>query len=230
MTSLPIRHSRGTTLQVCILGYNSLVNSYLADRLRSDKLILCVGLQDLIDNPPAQEVPLVFLLDLSDLAIPFSRCVRTLQAKFPGGKQLVLLPEVSADQIPGFLELGIGGFLEYDDVQNHLITAIKEIATGDTWLSPSLGDRMRGALKQFARREVGERSRLTMREFDIVQLARCRLSNKEIASILGIRESTVKFHLANIFNKLNISTRDELSVPGRSNEALAGFLAGIPQD
>lgn len=203
---------------------------YLTDRLRHERIVI-VEFKHLIENPPPQEIPIVFLFDLSNLAISLSRSVRALQEKFPGGKQMVLLQKVSADQISGLLELGVGGFLEYEDVSNHLLTAIREIATGDSWLSPTLSERMRGAWKQFARREAaGERSRLTMREFDIVQLARCRLSNKEIAAILGIRQSTVKFHLANIFNKLNISSRDELSPPVPPDEALASFLTAAPPD
>jgi len=227
MVTTPSRPRRGIPIYVCIIGHNSLAKAYLADRLTPDKFTV-IGLQELMQDSLPPEASLVFLFDLSDLAIPLSRCVRALQEKFATAKQVVLLEKMSDDQISGFLELGIGGFLEYNDVESYLTTAIKEIAAGDTWLSPSLGERMRGALKQFARRDTGERSRLTIREFDIVQLARCRLSNKEIASILGIRQSTVKFHLANIFNKLNISTRDDLLPPSRPDEALATFLAEIP--
>lgn len=51
---------------------------------------------------------------------------------------------------------------------------------------------------------------MTAREAQILELARQRLSNKEIAIKLNIEVSTVKFHLSNIFSKLQIASRSEL--------------------
>lgn len=55
-------------------------------------------------------------------------------------------------------------------------------------------------------RELG----LTEREAEIARLARNRMSNGEIAEELCIAESTVKKHMSHIFEKLNISAREEL--------------------
>jgi ATP/maltotriose-dependent transcriptional regulator MalT len=50
---------------------------------------------------------------------------------------------------------------------------------------------------------------LTMREHDVLALVADGLSNREIAHDLAISEHTVKFHLASIFGKLDVSTRTE---------------------
>jgi DNA-binding NarL/FixJ family response regulator len=49
-------------------------------------------------------------------------------------------------------------------------------------------------------------------------LVKCRLSNKEIGEMLNIRESTVKFHLSNIFSKLGVNRRSELQDRGQLSE------------
>jgi DNA-binding NarL/FixJ family response regulator len=51
---------------------------------------------------------------------------------------------------------------------------------------------------------------LTAREEEILHFTQQRLSNKEIASLLNIEVSTVKFHLSNIFSKLQIASRSDL--------------------
>jgi LuxR family maltose regulon positive regulatory protein len=51
---------------------------------------------------------------------------------------------------------------------------------------------------------------ITKRESQIIELVKRRLSNKEIGTILNIQESTVKFHLSNIFSKLQVNRRSEL--------------------
>jgi ATP/maltotriose-dependent transcriptional regulator MalT len=48
---------------------------------------------------------------------------------------------------------------------------------------------------------------LTARERDVLEIASRGLSNREVASELGISEHTVKFHLAAIYGKLGVSTR-----------------------
>ena len=52
---------------------------------------------------------------------------------------------------------------------------------------------------------------LTPREREVMEFLLRRLSNKEIAEILGISERTVKFHVGNILNKLHVNSRQELS-------------------
>jgi DNA-binding CsgD family transcriptional regulator len=53
---------------------------------------------------------------------------------------------------------------------------------------------------------------LTSREKDVLGLLLRRLSNKEIASILGITDRTVKFHVGNLLNKLQVRSRHELAL------------------
>jgi DNA-binding CsgD family transcriptional regulator len=61
-----------------------------------------------------------------------------------------------------------------------------------------------------ARHASGSGDALTDREHEVLHLLERRLSNKEIASILRITERTVKFHVGNILDKLNLRSRQQV--------------------
>jgi DNA-binding NarL/FixJ family response regulator len=52
-----------------------------------------------------------------------------------------------------------------------------------------------------------------------------RLSNKEIGEVLNIQESTVKFHLSNIFSKLQVKKRSDLHGKGQLSEVWRKLIA-----
>ena len=61
---------------------------------------------------------------------------------------------------------------------------------------------------------------LTGREREIAQLVAARKSNKEIGQALGISSRTVSTHLSNVFAKLGVTSRGELTDRVRSDESL----------
>jgi DNA-binding NarL/FixJ family response regulator len=60
-------------------------------------------------------------------------------------------------------------------------------------------------------RLVGETKVLTKREFEILRLTAEGHSNSELAKMLWVTEQTIKFHLSNIYRKLDVSNRTEAS-------------------
>lgn len=214
-----------STIHACIVGYNCLVNLYLAERVRKDPDLRCMSFQDLLRPPSEIPASIIFVLDLTEIPVPVSKIIQTLGKRFPGGKFLAMTKKtVPVDEIRGFFQLGIDGLLEYEDVESYLVPAIKQISAGGMWHSPNVEMNVLRSIKQFARRNGAG---LTFRELDIVQLVRQKLSNKEIANLLEVEESTVKFHLGNIFCKLNIGTRDELSVKNAKAQDILRFLSGV---
>ncbi|MFC1930232.1 response regulator transcription factor [Chloroflexota bacterium] len=104
-----------------------------------------------------------------------------------------------------------------------MIQSVRGVVAGEMVLSPPIGQRL---LKQAARYPIrsvplqaGEK--LSPRELEVIKLAARGMSNKSIATDLGLTVRTVKGHLANIFSKLNVGSRTEVVIAGLR----AGFLS-----
>jgi DNA-binding NarL/FixJ family response regulator len=74
-------------------------------------------------------------------------------------------------------------------------------------LGPAVGDTTLGLGRDDESDGGALEEPLTAREHDVLEIASRGLSNREVASELGISEHTVKFHLAAIYGKLGVSTR-----------------------
>ncbi len=85
-----------------------------------------------------------------------------------------------------------------------LVTAIHAVAEGHVWMPPALQ-------AAFAQPEPSTSKRLTVRESEIVRCVALGMRNAEVAERLSVSESTVKTHLGNIFQKLGIHGRLELT-------------------
>ena len=72
----------------------------------------------------------------------------------------------------------------------------------------------------------GERSKLTRRELEILQLVAEGHSNAQLARLLWVTEQTVKFHLSNIYRKLGVANRTEASRFARVPDASGGTALG----
>ena len=105
-----------------------------------------------------------------------------------------------------------GCVLEESSLQE-LETAVKDVTSGKTFCSPEIVQSMFSKLAQTARqshwRERVERVDLTPRELEVVQLIAKRLSNKHIAKELSLSLYTVKNHVHNIIEKLQVEDRFE---------------------
>jgi DNA-binding CsgD family transcriptional regulator len=71
-----------------------------------------------------------------------------------------------------------------------------------------------------ARSIVDGAGTLTGREREIARLVAARKSNKEIGTALGISSRTVSTHLSNVFAKLGVTSRGELTDRVRDDESL----------
>jgi DNA-binding NarL/FixJ family response regulator len=84
---------------------------------------------------------------------------------------------------------------------SELLRAIRSVANGRTYIPAELSGELADALREPAR------ERLTPRELQILRLMAAGRANKEIATELHIAERTVKFHVSEIFSRLNATNR-----------------------
>ena len=87
-----------------------------------------------------------------------------------------------------------------------LMTAIRTVMEGHVWLPPEVQDEITAQLRE------QPAVSLTRREREIVRHVALGMRNAEVAAKLGVTEGTVKTHLNNIFQKLGVRDRVELTL------------------
>jgi two-component system NarL family response regulator len=101
--------------------------------------------------------------------------------------------------------------MSIDDVAG----AVRAVARGQALITPSMTTKLLGEFNVLSRRVDGDDAgapRLTDREIEVLRLVAKGMSNKEIAAGLVIAENTVKNHVRNIFDKLQVRSRMEAAL------------------
>lgn len=106
---------------------------------------------------------------------------------------------------------GASGYLLKDSSIEEVAQAIRVVAEGQSLISPSMAAKLIDEFKEISRtdREVGNVPRLTDRELEVLRLVATGLNNREVAKQLFISENTVKNHVRNILDKLQLHSRME---------------------
>lgn len=163
--------------------------------------------------------------DILVLDVRMPRCdglqvLRTLQEEKLKTRVVLLTADLEEAQILEALQLGVGGIVLKEMAPRLLVDAVREVHAGSRWVDKGSANR---ALEKLLRRQQESREdepSLTPRELEIVRMVARGLRNRAIAEQLQITEGTVKIHLHNIYEKLEISGRGELAFHAR-NKGLA---------
>lgn len=139
--------------------------------------------------------------------------VRTLVATEPEMRVVVLGVDEREAEVIAYAEAGVSGYVTRDADTKALCAALDTVAAGGTLCSPNVAATLlkRVAALSAQRPEARKTSRLTLREREIVELMRDGLSNKEIAQRLCIEVATVKNHVHNILDKLEVHRRGDVA-------------------
>ena len=119
---------------------------------------------------------------------------------------LSLPPMTDDEYIFQAIEVGAKGYLLKDASREELFQAVRAVHRGESLIQPGVAARVLDRFAQLSR-QAAEVEVLSGREVGVLRLMARGAANKEIAGALSISESTVKTHVANIFQKLEVNDR-----------------------
>jgi DNA-binding NarL/FixJ family response regulator len=152
--------------------------------------------------------PDILLADygISDGDLDAVECVRKAQELHPELKAVVLSATAQPQQIELAFAAGASVFCVKTAAQDDLIAGIRQAFEASIYLAHSAtAPARRGPVAS------GEAPELTRREMEILRLVAEGHSNSQLARMLWVTEQTVKFHLSNIYRKLDVANRTEAS-------------------
>lgn len=106
-------------------------------------------------------------------------------------------------------QLGAGGYLNKNSVSDEMLAAVRKVLAGGKYVSPSLGERLAGALGQ--PQALAPHESLSQREMQVLRLVATGKTIKEIAAELSLSEKTIATYRSRISEKLGLSTNVELA-------------------
>jgi DNA-binding NarL/FixJ family response regulator len=129
----------------------------------------------------------------------------------PGVKVVMLSPTCDARAIEAAFSMGVSAYCMKSAEPDDLMAAIRQSCEQSIFLAASSGVQVSRAEAPATPRRPGNGVDLTKRETEILRLVAEGYSNSQAAEMLWVTEQTVKFHLSNIYKKLNVANRTEAS-------------------
>ncbi len=162
--------------------------------------------------------PDIMLSELRLPAVDGLGMLQALQTMNARARVIVLTSSDDKNEFVQAMKLGCCGIVLKQTAPELIIKSIRKVSGGEIWLDTHT---TAAVMRQFASApesissvngKMRERSPLSGREREIVQLVAQGYKNKEMAEKMFISEQTVKNHLHNIFDKLGVSDRLELAL------------------
>jgi DNA-binding NarL/FixJ family response regulator len=173
------------------------------------------------DGAQAREAILARTPDLAilDVHMPHLSGLQLLaEARAQGWPTRILLLTAGLDPEPivEAIRMKVDGLILKGAAGDVLVRAAEAVAAGSQWIDKEAMEQALGLLAAPESRAatVG----LTPREVDVVRCVAQGRRNKEIARDLKISEGTVKMHLHNLYEKLDVSSRTELAILARDHK------------
>ena len=147
---------------------------------------------------------------IMQVQMPFERAVATLQAirTFPHPPKVVIVTMFESPRyVRGLTGAGASAYLVKTSSSEHLVAAVRAAV-----FDPRAKNAVVGMPPAMLEESTNGAERvLSARELEILLLSARGLSNQQIAASVHLAEATVKRHLANIFQKMGVSSRGEAS-------------------
>jgi two-component system, NarL family, response regulator NreC len=199
------------TVSIIIADDHGLLRAGLASLLNSEPDLQVIA--EAADGDTALDLakelrPDVLLADISMPGASGIEIARALRTAAPGTRVLIVTMHEDLGLVREAISEGAAGYLIKRAAQEELLTAVRTVAKGDTYLPPALADRLRGTAHQ--PRETRAAPDLAPAELEMLRLIAHGHTNAQIAVTLGISAEAAACVRAELSRQLGIHSRTSL--------------------
>jgi two-component system nitrate/nitrite response regulator NarL len=201
-------------LRIAVVDDHPIFREGVVHTLRGARVLDIVGegatAEDAI-HIAQKELPDILLLDLS---MPGGgiEATRSIVRISPFIKVIVLTISEREDDVTKALEAGAKGYVLKGTSGSALVETLLAISRGESYVTPTLAARLLSHATRQEPTRAPSLPELTEREAEILAQVARGLTNKEIARALTLSEKTVKHHMTNIMQKLQVRNRVEAAM------------------
>lgn len=155
--------------------------------------------------------PDVVLLDVRMPRRSGVEACRAIKEAVPSAKIIMLTVSDEEGDLYETVKNGASGYLLKDSSIEEVAQAVRVVNEGQSLISPSMAVKLIDEFKQMSKPDKQQSTalKLTDRELEVLRLVARGLNNREVAKELFISENTVKNHVRNILEKLQLHSRME---------------------
>jgi DNA-binding NarL/FixJ family response regulator len=155
--------------------------------------------------------PDVVLLDVRMPRLSGIEACQAIKEQVPSAKLIMLTVSDEEADLYEAVKSGASGYLLKDSSIEQVAQAVRVVADGQSLISPSMAVKLIDEFKALSRPDPAGSGalRITDRELQVLRLVATGMNNRDIAAELFISENTVKNHVRNILEKLQLHSRME---------------------
>jgi two-component system, NarL family, nitrate/nitrite response regulator NarL len=208
-----------SAIRICIADDHPLFREGVVRTLSESEALLVVGEAGDAEGAvriAAAERPDLILLDVSMPGGGLAALTQIMKMDAPP-KVVMLTVAEDDDVVLGALKAGAVGYILKGVGSRELVAIIRDIADGQSYLSPSLAMKLLNQMQSTGgnSRNAEPINDLSKREEDILKLVAKGLSNREVGDALDLQEKTVKHYMTSILQKLHVRNRTEAALVAR---------------